>query len=69
VTAIKHIKSKAGNELTFVTIANKQSYEVLEAKLVLAEGQDASEIAVQRDYTAIVDYDGTYGSVTLTPTK
>ncbi|MCL2077241.1 MAG: hypothetical protein FWH08_02415 [Oscillospiraceae bacterium] len=67
VTALKKITSKAGNELTFVTFANKSTFEVLEVKLTLAEGQNAAAIVEGRDYAAIVDFDGNYGSVTLTP--
>ena len=69
VTDKKFVTSKNGNELTFVTFANKVSYEVLEAKLVLADGQLDADVEAGRDYRAVVDYDGTYGSVTLTPVK
>jgi hypothetical protein len=67
VTAVKNITSKAGNSLTFVTFANKSTFEVLECKLTLGEGQTAAAVVEGRDYLATVEYDGTYGSVMLTP--
>lgn len=67
VTALKTILTKTEKELTFATIANKETFEVLEVKLVLADGQTKADITEGRDYRAVVDYDGTYGSVTLTP--
>jgi hypothetical protein len=67
VTAKKEVTTEKGKSLTFVTFANKQTYEVLETRLALSEGQTETSIMEGSDYTAVVDYDGTWGSVTLTP--
>jgi len=67
LTSVKTIITKSEKEMTFVTIADKTTFEVLETRLQLAPGQTMVSIVEGRDYTAVVDYDGTYGAVTLTP--
>jgi hypothetical protein len=69
LTAKKKILTKSEKEMTFVTIADTSTFEVLTTVLALAEGQSDTEIVEQLNYSAVVDYDGTWGSVTLTPTK
>ena len=65
----KDIKTKAGNDMTFVTVADKTSFEVIELRLAPSVGQDLGEIVEGRDYYAEFDFDGQYGSVTLTAVK
>lgn len=63
---VKHITSKAGNNLSFARFANMQTFETLELKVALSEGQTVTDLVEGHDYKAIVSYDGQYGSVTLT---
>jgi len=72
LTELKTIKTKPKEgkdsvELTFATIVNTLSFEFLTTKLVLADGQTMADVVEQRDYNAVVTYDGEWGSVTLTP--
>ena len=64
---LKNIITKTGKEMTFATIANVVTYETLETRLALATGQTMATIITGQNYKAVVEYDGTYGSVTLTP--
>ena len=58
---------EGGKEMNFATIVNTTTYEVLTTILALADGQSITDIVEQRDYMAVVEYDGKWGSVTLTP--
>jgi translation elongation factor P/translation initiation factor 5A len=65
---VKNITSKAGNNLSFARFANMQTFETLELKVALSEGQAVTDLVEGHDYKAVVSYDGQYGSVTLSPT-
>jgi hypothetical protein len=67
LVTLKTITTKAGKEMIFATIANMTTFETLETRLILATGQTMADIAEGRNYKAVVEYDGTYGGVILTP--
>jgi len=69
LVSLSTIDTKAGTKMTFANFANMTTYETLETRLALREGQTIQDVVVQRDYMAVVNYDGKYGSVEFTPIK
>jgi cyanate lyase len=67
LVAKRTIKTKKGQDMTFANIANKTTFETLETALRLYDGQSADELVENRDYHAVVDYDGKWGSIMLMP--
>jgi hypothetical protein len=67
LVSLRNIPAKTGGEMTIATIANVVTYETLETRLELATGQTMASIVVGQNYKAFVEYNGKYGSVTLTP--
>ena len=68
LTSIKILTAtEARKAMTFASIANKETFEVLETKLALLDGQTMDSIVEGKDYLAVVEYDGKWGSVSLTP--
>ena len=66
LVSLKPVTSKSGNEMTFATIANVETFENVEARLALAVGQSMTDIVVGKNYKAVVDF-GQFSTVTLTP--
>ena len=67
LTSIKILAAtEARKAMTFASIANKETFEVLETRLALQDGQTMDSIVEGKDYHAVVEYDGKWGSVSLT---
>jgi len=67
LVSLRSIPTKTGNEMTIATIANMATFETLETRLALVAGQTMDAIVAGQNYKAVVEYDGKYGSVSLTP--
>lgn len=64
---VRKFKSKAGNECTFLTIADPTTYE--NCDLMPVRDFDISRLESGKDYKAIIHYDGRYTNVELLPVK
>lgn len=60
---VRNVVSKKGNNLSFVTIANTQTFE--NADFILDFGLDPSVLVVGSDYYVTINTDGRFTTVSL----